>query len=149
MTKSDTESVLCDPDSILYVLRGTLTVLIHETTQKAVKLPRGKTEFRSETTTRAFPTQIEAGVALPVSSLYKLIGDSCNVRVSVRSGDQQVTALVFKASEVSKFFFEPLKASLMSKLEAQSHLDMFFALKEGSNKEQANPYIMFILAMVC
>ena len=96
---------------------------------------------------------IKAGAMLPFIQLAKLAKlNECKIITVCESGP--VDVLKFKNSEVSAHFFGPLKRSLLSKIEAQSQLDIFFQpiIKEGEPQnpdDDASPYIMMVLAIVC
>jgi len=76
---------------------------------------------------------LRAGVALPAVSLMKLsCMEGAPVRVVARSSSissddgEGVDLLRFDLRKVAKKIFGPLKQSLLSKIEAQTHLNVIF-----------------------
>ena len=81
------------------------------------------------------------------------------VRVVARAGAQSkeeaegVDMLRFDLGSVAKEIFEPLKRSLLCKIEAQTDLSVIFDTDQTNPNAQAedetNPFLMLVLAIVC
>ena len=88
---------------------------------------------------------------MPIVSLHKL-SRLYNTAVQVHVS-QDLHILEFSRQDVAKMFFEPLKQSLLAKIEAQRGLDMLFGAgvqsSDGPGSSHASPYLMAALAMIC